>query len=125
LLPTLIATNQPRVEDRPLTKENGVSSAKVTMLLVVSLDEIGESGSATSTYEGYMKDRVCHLPMSKSFRQRISQAITNVCDSQLRSARDELEYSLDVYRINQWSIHPASIDILLEFPCCFQVISCC
>lgn len=81
----------------PITIRNGVSSAKVTVLLVVSLDEIGERGSATSTYEGYMEYRV---PSSEVIviPRAISEAIANVCDSQLRSAWDELEYSVDGYR---------------------------
>lgn len=37
---------------------------------------------------------ISSMPSSESFRERISEAMANVCDSQLRSAWDELEYAL-------------------------------
>jgi predicted transcriptional regulator len=47
LLATLIVTYQPRVALRSVSKENGVSSAKGAMFLVVSRDKIGEKSPTT------------------------------------------------------------------------------
>jgi hypothetical protein len=62
---------------------------------------------------GYVKTQVYQPPMPQSLRKRISQAIANVDDSQLRRTREEFEYCFDIFgTTNETHIEYLQINVI-------------
>jgi hypothetical protein len=83
---------------RSLLKENGVSSAES----ITRRDRLdSHPGTYTKRFvpTGYVEDQVYQPPTPQSPRERISQAIANVDESQLRRTWEEFEYRLDVWEV--------------------------
>jgi hypothetical protein len=124
-LETLIVTDQLRVVFRSRSKENGVSSAKGRVLLVIGRalpipwpPRSPDVASCDFYLWGYVKDQGYQPPMPHSLRERNSQAIAKSM-SQLRRAWEEFEYRIDIFR----ATNGASLEKPCEFPCCFQAVS--
>jgi hypothetical protein len=93
-LAALIPAYQPRVALRSLSKENSVSSAK-------GLDRTSRAHSVAprspdltprdSYLWGYLNDQDYLPPMALSLRERISQAIASVDESQLRLTWEDVD----------------------------------
>jgi hypothetical protein len=93
-----------------LSKEDGVSSAKGTMLLVVHeirlviepipwLPRFLDLTPRNFNLRGYVKDRIYQPLMPQSLYKQISQAIANLDESKLQCAWEIFEYHVKFCRV--------------------------